>query len=286
LPHPSVILKNLGASARKSLGQNFLVETGLTSIALDNFFTEKEWAEKGFLEIGPGLGAVTRLLLRKSRSVHACEYDKMFAPFLKQEFPEIRDQIFQADFLDISPEFWLERKISHVVGNLPFYITSPIIIKIIRDMPFVEKAFLGLQWDYASKLQEDKLSSISTFLKTMGDVAMVKKIPRGHFFPVPGVDAAWIGWVRNPGIPPDKVNHYEIFLRGVFWGKRKTLGNSLINNPHYPEHPFSAGWPEIVKKEKGISPDFFQKRPEDLTLEEMILLFQKLEDFPGNSGCI
>lgn len=273
--HPAIVLKNLNASARKSLGQNFLIHTKASEQYLNYFFSDAEWEKSLFLEIGPGLGAVTELILKRTNNLFLCEYDKIFVPFLKSEFNIKENQIVQNDFLNLPASFWKEKSITNVIGNLPYYITSPILIKIIKEMPFIKKIFVGVQWEYAQKLKEKKMTSLTALLKTMGEIHFVKKISRNSFYPIPKVDASWIAWERDSKINETLINEYEIFLRGLFWAKRKTLLNSLLNNPHFEEYPFSVDWKnqsqKILKEKK-----WDKQRAESLKIDQIIEIFHSI----------
>lgn len=276
--HPAIVLKELNASARKSLGQNFLLQTHSTEKALEDFFSNEEWEKEAFLEIGPGLGSISRFLIEKTslkdplNRVFFCEYDRIFVPYLIATFEIPAKQITQGDFLEISADEWRQKNIANIIGNLPYYITSPILTKIIKEMPFIKKIFAGVQWDYAQKIKEEKFTSITAFLKTMGEIKKTVKITRSNFYPQPKVDAAWIAWERNPKIDENLLDEYEIFLRGLFWAKRKTLLNSIIHNPHYNQYQISNHWKDNAQKDLLQSMYKYQ-RSEDLKLQEIIDLF-------------
>ena len=120
-----------------------------------------EGAEKLFepndviLEIGSGLGAVTDYLLLHNFSVVLCEKDRELANFLKKKYQN-QQEIIDRDFLDVPIDYWCEKKVTACVSNLPFHITTEIILKIVKEMTFVKSCLWGLQKEVAERLCIEK----------------------------------------------------------------------------------------------------------------------------------
>lgn len=263
--HPSKILKSLGIPARKSFGQNFLVNTH----TLETFIGEFQ-NDQPTLEIGPGLGAVTDFFLERGFKLYLSEKDKTLAAWLEQTYRG-RLEVTCDDFLKVPESFWQERNITQVVGNLPFYITTPIFVRVTRDMPFVQTFVAGIQKDVAQKIVEPRGNSLSLFLHASGDLRYLADVKKSSFYPTPAVDGAWVLWRRNPKI--DDIAAFEVFLRGAFWGKRKNLRNALGKNPFFREHEVSAGWGERVSL---LEPALLDARPDQLDFEQIKGVFEKL----------
>jgi len=225
------------------------------------------------LEIGPGLGAVTEFFINRDFSISVCEKDRTLVKYLKEKFGE-RITVVEGDFLKVDGSIWKEQKVTQAIGNLPFNITTPIITKIVDDMPFVKTFLFGIQLDVAKKIILDKGNSLAHYLKVTGDTALFSVMKKGNFFPVPGVDAAWVIWNRNPKV--DNVKAFELILRGLFWGKRKSIQNGLLKNPFFltSTHVDTTSWFEKV--EQFPDKDFLKRRPDDLTFLELKDLYNYL----------
>ena len=224
-------------TAKKSLGQNFLSDEGILRRISD---AAKIESGDIVLEIGPGLGALTKHLLSKDLAkLIAYEVDDRAIDLLQKEFPDRRfelrhEDILQADLTTISKE-----KI-RIVGNIPYYITSPIIFKLIDDRQCIKDALLLVQLEVAERLTakpRTKAYGIPTVLTNFfGEVTYLFKVKAGSFRPVPKVDSAVIHinfergyFQRNNLLIPDGLDmkDFQRFIRQVFAMRRKTLRNNL-----------------------------------------------------------
>lgn len=267
---PAEILSSLGFAALKQLGQNFLTNDSSLNGA-ENLFPEKS----SLLEIGPGLGMVTRYFLKRDFPLVLIEKDKGLSGYLKTEFPEL--SIFHDDFLEFPPEKIKELGINAVISNLPFYITSPAMVKIVREMPFVCCALLGVQKEVAMRVLEPKGNSLSIFMRATGDVRLFRYIPASSFFPRPEVDAAWIFWKRGEQIDTEGL---ELLLRGAFWGKRKNLANSLKRNPHWKAK--RPEWSDCLDKLKEDAlGELLSRRADDLDKDDFLKLLSWFQNCSG-----
>lgn len=270
MSHPAEILKQKNLAPLKKFGQNFLVNThSLDTVAesLDKHLVT--------LEIGPGLGAVTKFLLEKNFQLHSCEIDRSFASYMQETFGERLLSIIQADFLKTDSVYWQKKNIRQVVGNLPFYITTPILQKIVKDLPFIDKAVFGVQWEFAERICGEKnnsgSNSLEIFLNSCGQTKLLAKIKRNSFYPPPAVDAAWFSWQRDTSF--GYIDETEKLLRGAFWGKRKNLLNSFLKNPFWEKDEQTKKWRASLSatEQKNIPQNIrmlLQRRPDQLSAKE------------------
>ena len=176
----------------KILGQNFLISTNFFQNLCIHFDPGKK-----ILEIGPGLGAVTDFFLDRNYSLVLCEKDKSLVHYLKNKYQNMIHDIIHEDFLKVPSKIWSEKKISYVIGNLPFNSTAPIISRIASEMFFIQRALFGVQYEVAQKLAVHRNNSLGIFLQSFGDFHLEKKISRNNFYPVPKVDSAWVSFKKR-----------------------------------------------------------------------------------------
>ena len=263
--HPSKILQNYDARARKHLGQNFLVNVHSLQ-GIEDILP----AGCRVLEIGPGLGAVTRVLLEKDFRVVVCEKDAEMVEILKKEFTDLK--IIHDDFLQVEISDLKALGVVAVVGNLPFYITSDIIVRIMSDLTFIETALLGVQKEVAERIQLGQGNSLALFCRALGKAKIFSRIKKTSFYPVPGVDGAWVHWVRDHKVKD--IEDFSLITRACFWGKRKTLKNSLLNNPHFIESARGQQFHSrlVSHLDDNNIKKFLERRADDLSFDEYLQL--------------
>ena len=228
--------------AKKSLGQHFLVDPK-KHVRIVEAVAPKEGDV--VIEIGPGTGLLTRHLLSSPlEKLIAYELDARVVPELREMFRsegerlEIKEQDFlQADLIELSK---IEARKLRVVGNIPYYITSPILFKLIDEREAVSDATLLIQLEVAERLTASprtKEYGIPTVLANFfGEVKLMFRVPRGAFRPVPNVDSALVSidfsrdYFTRTGIPkpPDfDEAHFRKLVRALFAMRRKTVRNNL-----------------------------------------------------------
>ncbi len=258
-------LRKLCTFPKKKLGQNFLQSRAdLEAIASA---LRLEAGEK-VLEIGPGLGALTEVLLGLGASVIGVEMDRAMVFHLKQKYTTHPLTILESDILTIE----LQKDVSpgtpiKVVGNIPYNITSPIIFWLIDQHPHVSEAVLTVQKEVADRLcatPGGKIwGALSVMVQAQADVEIIRKIPRAHFYPVPNVDSAVIHlrMLDKPRFEPATREAFSYWVAKAFQKRRKMLPNSIENE--------ALGWtkekliPDLIRL--GIDP---KRRPETLTVAE------------------
>lgn len=227
------LLKERGLSPNKSLGQNFLCDANIIRKIADAAGVSRDDA---VLEIGPGLGALTRELCDRAKRVVAVEIDSGLAEVLKDTLSDKDNAtVLHEDFLkcDLTE---LHKALGggpfRVAANLPYYITTPIIMRLLESgLPVQSMSFL-IQKEVAERMaaapKNKSYGSLSIAVQYHTDVSVVLNVPRGCFLPPPGVDSVVVRLEKRP--PKVSVPSEEDFFkitRAAFAMRRKTLVNNL-----------------------------------------------------------
>ncbi|WP_373737434.1 16S rRNA (adenine(1518)-N(6)/adenine(1519)-N(6))-dimethyltransferase RsmA [Jeotgalibaca porci] len=231
------ILKKYGLTMKKSLGQNFLVEPGILTKMLAAGEIDKDTV---VIEIGPGIGALTERLAQEAKQVIAFEVDRRLEPILKNELAEYDniEVIFQ-DILEANlPELFADRfeptdRIV-VAANLPYYITTPIIMNFIEANLPVDAYVMMMQKEVAERMTASPGSknygslTVAIDYYTEAEISFI--VPRTVFVPQPNVDSAVLKLKRRevPKVTVENEAFYFRLTRGSFQHRRKTLWNNLM----------------------------------------------------------
>lgn len=258
----SAVLKRFGLRADKSLGQNFLQdERALEQIARA---AEIQPADT-VLEIGPGLGSLTRYLAASARDVVAVELDeRLLRPLESILAPHQNIRVVHGNILDISPGDLIAQPEYLVVANIPYYITSAIIRHLLESQHKPRRIVLTIQKEVAQRIcaKPGDLSLLALSVQVYGSPRIAASIPAGAFFPAPNVDSAVlvVDIYPRPYIEESLLNTFFKLIKAGFAQKRKTLRNSLSAGLHKPTS-------EIVKflTQANIDP---MRRAETLSLDE------------------
>ena len=268
------LLSKINASARKKLGQNFMINDAVLSFIADAVQPDEEDV---VLEIGPGLGFLTRHLVNSGARVLAVEQDKAYAAFLKNYFKGRKFDLIEKDILktDFTGDFQLSTPVK-VIGNIPYNITTPILEWLIQNRSQVTSAVLTTQFELAERLNAEPgtktWGSISIFLQLYADVAFLKKIGPSAFYPSPRVDSAVIRirFLDKPRYPiSDETRFFEL-VHKAFQKRRKTILNALAD-----ERDYALQKDALSGSLKSCSIDA-KRRPETLSVEEWAKLSEKL----------
>ncbi len=261
------LLRDYGLRPNKSLGQNFLVDDPALRRVVD---AAEISAGEAVLEIGAGLGSLTRYLATAAGQVTAIELDGNLIPPLTEVLaPFDNVKIIQGDILDINPDQltsdFQPPIVSYlVVANIPFYITSAIIRHLLEAEQKPRRLVLTVQREVAERIcaRSGKLSLLALSVQVYGEPRIVTKIPAGAFYPTPKVDSAVvrIDLFPDPLIPPSRIPAFFDLAKAGFSQKRKTLGNSLSAGMHWPKEKAIQ-----VLENAGIDP---QRRAETLNIDE------------------
>lgn len=272
------IMKKYNIKANKNLGQNFLINEEVVKNIVGCSNIEKEDL---VIEIGPGLGTLTKYLLEKAGKVICIEIDTKMLQILEDRFSLynnfelINNDVLKVDLKNIIEKEKSEGKIKNVkiVANLPYYITTPIIMKLLEEELELESITVMIQKEVADRLiaipGEKNTGAITYSVYYYANSEAIMEVPNSSFIPEPEVTSKVIKLnIRKEPIvtPKDKEKMFKI-IKCAFMQKRKTLLNSLTNNKIFEN------------KNQGI--ELLNKiqinencRPEELTLEQ----FEKISD--------
>ena len=231
--HPQTQLKRLGLSARKSLGQNFLVPGWAEKIAAAARVAKGDVV----VEIGPGLGALTRALLERGARVIAVDLDEAMIRVLRQDLGERADlELVHADARELDLGAIAARTGGgrvRVTGNLPYYASSPLLRSAIDQRAHVRSATFTLQKEVADRIASPPGSKVygalSVLTQVWADASVPLKLPPGAFHPRPGVDSAvlHLEMREQPRVAVPDPALFERVVHGAFAQRRKTISNSM-----------------------------------------------------------
>ena len=270
------VLQKYGFVFQKRFGQNFLIDTHV----LERIIEASEITKDDFvLEIGPGIGTMTQYLAEAAREVTAVEIDDALIPILKDTLKEwdnvtvLHGDILKTDIRKIADEKNQGRPIK-VVANLPYYITTPIIMGLFESHVPVDSITVMVQKEVADRMQTGPGSkdygALSLAVQYYAEPKIVANVPPNCFMPRPKVGSAVIRLTRHQNPPVTTLDEKLMFrlIRASFNQRRKTLSNSLKNSQ---ELPYSKEEVEAAIKECGLPLNI---RGEALTLEQ----FARLSD--------
>ena len=216
--------------AKKSLGQNFLINDTIINQIVSLFCVTKNDL---IIEIGPGRGALTKELVEKEANLICVEIDKDMVPILSK-FESSKCKIIYDDILNVNINNILSTynyEHLYIIGNLPYYITSPILEHIINsNIPVNEMVFMvqkEVADRFSAKPGTKAYGYMTLFLNFYYNVTTELFVPKKDFNPIPKVDSAVIKLVKNEKKYNLDSNRYFAFLKEAFKMKRKTLKNNL-----------------------------------------------------------
>jgi 16S rRNA (adenine1518-N6/adenine1519-N6)-dimethyltransferase len=269
-PTPGQLRRLMGAERlrpRKSLSQNFLTDP----VALDAIVQAAELeAGDRVVEIGPGLGVLTRRLLAAGASVLAVEVDPRLAEYLRRELYGVdRFELIEADALSLHPREMFPGETFKVVANIPYHITSPLLHAFLEGDRPPETTVLLVQLEVAERVAAPpgRMSYLSVFAQNVANVEIVARVPAEAFEPAPAVDSAVLRLRRREApvvaVGPMREPFYRIVQAG-FRQRRKQVHNGLSR-----ELPVEREEVEAALATCGVDPE---RRPQTLTLDEWACL--------------
>jgi len=256
------LLKRHGLRAHKGLGQNFLQDP----LALEEIVSAAEIQPADtVLEIGPGLGSLTRYLAVAAKEVVAVELDpKLLPPLQAVLAPHPNVRLIQGDILKFSPQDLITESDYLVVANIPYYITSAVIRHLLEADVKPRRIVLTVQKEVAERIsaKPGDMSLLALSVQVYGKTRIAARIPARAFFPAPKVDSAvlCVEIYPSPLIKPELLNVFFKLIKAGFSQKRKTLRNSLSSWLHIS--PTDAA--DLLTR-ANINP---QRRAESLSLSE------------------
>ncbi len=272
------IMKKYNIKANKNLGQNFLInEEVVTNIVECSNIDKQDLV----IEIGPGLGTLTKYLLEKAGKVICIELDTKMLQILEDRFSLynnfelINNDVLKVDLKNIIEKEKAEGKIKNVkiVANLPYYITTPIIMKLLEEELELESITVMIQKEVADRLiaipGEKNTGAITYAVYYYATSEAIMEVPNSSFIPEPAVISKVIKLnIRKEPIvtPKNKEKMFKV-IKCAFMQKRKTLLNSLTNNKIFENKNQGIELLKSLQINENI-------RPEELTLEQ----FEKISD--------
>ena len=224
---------------QKKFGQNFLIDTHV----LDKIINAADITKDDFvLEIGPGIGTMTQYLACAAREVYAVEIDKALIPILEDTLSDysnvtvLNEDILKVDIRKLAEEHNQGKPIK-VVANLPYYITTPIIMGLFEGHVPIESITVMVQKEVADRMQvgpgTKDYGALSLAVQYYAEPYIVANVPPNCFMPRPKVGSAVIRLTRHKEAPVKTVDEKLMFrlIRASFNQRRKTLANSLKNSP-------------------------------------------------------
>jgi 16S rRNA (adenine1518-N6/adenine1519-N6)-dimethyltransferase len=253
----------MSVKAKKYLGQHFLTDENIAKKIADSLSGEKY---DDVLEIGPGMGILTKYLLKKNYTTHVIEIDTESVEYLKAHYLNLRDRIISRDFLKLNLDDFFGNKQLAIIGNFPYNISSQIVFKTLENKHRVPEFSGMFQKEVAKRIAEGPGSKvygiISVLTQAFYDVEYLFTVPPGVFNPPPKVDSGVIRLIRknNYTLDVDEKLFFKV-VKTAFNQRRKMLRSSLKS---------------FNLSNKLREDAIFAQRPEQLSVHEFISLTQKI----------
>lgn len=269
----SNLLKRHGFTFSKALGQNFIVNEKICPAMAQSLNADNK---TGVLEIGPGIGVLTKELCAVAGKVVSVELDSRLFPILSETLCDCdNNEIVEGDALKMNLNALIEEKFSEmsdikVCANLPYYITSPIIMKLIESKLPVSEIVVMVQKEAADRLAAEigsrESGALTVAAQYYAEIEKLFDVGRGSFMPQPRVDSAVIKLTvrKEPPVRPENEKRFFEIVRAAFAQRRKTALNSLSSSLGVSKDKVRATLEEIGRNEND--------RAERFSMEEFAAL--------------
>lgn len=278
------LLNQYGFNFKKSLGQNFLIDVNI----IHNIIEASDINEHtGVIEIGPGMGSLTEQLAKNAKKVVAFEIDQRLIPVLEDTMEPydnvtvINKDILKADIAHYVAEHFSECEKIMVVANLPYYITTPILLNLMQQSLPIDGYVVMMQKEVGERLNAQvgtkAYGSLSIVAQYYTETSKVLTVPKAVFLPPPNVDSIVVKLMKRstPIVTVDDENKFFKMTKAAFGQRRKTINNnyqSLFLNGKANKQMILE-WLEA----SGIDP---RRRGETLSIKEFAHLYNELKNFP------
>ncbi|MFC0472873.1 16S rRNA (adenine(1518)-N(6)/adenine(1519)-N(6))-dimethyltransferase RsmA [Halalkalibacter kiskunsagensis] len=273
------ILAKFGFSFKKSLGQNFLIDTNILNNIVE---AANITSDTGVIEVGPGIGALTEQLAKKAKKVVSFEIDQRLLPVLDETLAPynnvkiIHSDVLKANIHEVMSEEFQGIEEVMVVANLPYYVTTPILMKLLEEHLPIKGIVVMIQAEVADRIAAKpgtkEYGALSIAAQYFAKAERVMTVPATVFVPQPRVDSAVLRLtIRDE--PAVKVTDEPYFFKvfhACFANRRKTILNNLVHNLGPKEKKQEI---EEALSEAAIDP---KRRGETLSLEEFGRLSESL----------
>lgn len=276
----AILLKH-GFSFKKSLGQNFLTEPNILKKIVEIGQIDKE---TNVIEVGPGIGSLTEQLAKNANQVVAFEIDDRLIPILNETMASynnvtvVHQDILKTNLKADIADYFNESLPLKVVANLPYYITTPIMMHFLESDLWVDELVLMMQKEVADRISakpgNKTYSSLSIACQYYMEASLTFVVPKTVFMPQPNVDSAILKLIRRkqPAVSVINENFFFQLTKIAFQQRRKTLWNNLQSG--YGKEKIMKSWLARSLEKAGIDP---KRRGETLTLEEFATLSNIME---------
>ncbi len=274
------IVESHGFKFSKSLGQNFLIDSNV----VDNIVEGANIGPEDYvIEVGPGIGTLTREIAKRAKKVIAVEIDKNLIPILGKTLSDLENvELINEDILKMDVKKVIDEKLEgkrvKLIANLPYYITTPIVMRFIEEEIPVSAIVVMIQKEVADRMNASpstkEYGSLSVAVQYYCETEIVTNVPKTVFIPQPKVDSTVIRLdvLENPRIKVmDKKLFFKV-VKGAFSKRRKTILNCLGS--------YDMGMPKedikIILQSAGIDP---VRRGETLSIDEFATLANEFYKF-------
>ncbi|MEB6062066.1 16S rRNA (adenine(1518)-N(6)/adenine(1519)-N(6))-dimethyltransferase RsmA [Staphylococcus pseudoxylosus] len=278
------LLNQYGFNFKKSLGQNFLIDVNIIHNIIEASDID---AQTGVIEIGPGMGSLTEQLAKNAKKVVAFEIDQRLIPVLEDTMGPygnvtvINEDILKADIAHYVAEHFSDCNKIMVVANLPYYITTPILLNLMQQSLPIDGYVVMMQKEVGERLNAQvgtkAYGSLSIVAQYYTETSKVLTVPKAVFLPPPNVDSIVVKLMKRDTqiVTVDDEDKFFKMTKAAFGQRRKTINNnyqSLFVNGKANKQMI-LDWLEA----SDIDP---RRRGETLSIKEFAHLYNELKNFP------
>lgn len=279
------ILQTHGFTFKKSLGQNFLIDANVIHKVLDRADVNEDTA---VIEVGPGIGSLTEQIAKRAGKVVAYEIDQRLIPVLNDTLsPYSNVKIINADILKADVGAMMEEELASfkeavVIANLPYYITTPILMNFLMQKLPIDRYYVMMQKEVGERISAEPSTkaygSLSIAIDYYTDAKTVQNVPKAVFMPAPNVDSIIVEMKtrKEPKVAVADEEKFFKLTRGAFVQRRKTILNNYLSLfEDGKKHKLEIN--ELLN-DAEIDP---RRRGESLSIEDFAAIYRKLENFPS-----
>ncbi|RIM57140.1 16S rRNA (adenine(1518)-N(6)/adenine(1519)-N(6))-dimethyltransferase RsmA [Staphylococcus arlettae] len=277
------LLNQYGFDFKKSLGQNFLIDVNIIHKIIDASDIDEH---TGIIEIGPGMGSLTEQLAKHAQKVLSFEIDQRLIPVLDDTLAPydnvtiINEDILKADIATYVHQHLADCDKIMVVANLPYYITTPILLNLMQQTLPIDGYVVMMQKEVGERLNAQvgtkAYGSLSIVAQYYTETSKVLTVPKSVFLPPPNVDSIVVKLMKReaPQVQVDNENEFFKLTKAAFSQRRKTINNNYqsLFKEGKKNKALIAEWLES----SGIDP---KRRGETLSIKEFALLYNNLKKF-------
>lgn len=277
------LLNQYGFDFKKSLGQNFLIDVNIIHKIIDASDIDEY---TGIIEIGPGMGSLTEQLAKHAQKVLSFEIDQRLIPVLDDTLAPydnvtiINEDILKADIATYVHQHLADCDKIMVVANLPYYITTPILLNLMQQTLPIDGYVVMMQKEVGERLNAQvgtkAYGSLSIVAQYYTETSKVLTVPKSVFLPPPNVDSIVVKLMKReaPRVQVDNENEFFKLTKAAFSQRRKTINNNYqsLFKEGKKNKALIAEWLES----SGIDP---KRRGETLSIKEFALLYNNLKKF-------